>query len=148
MGIKLGDISPLAGAISGKGMFGKGLAKLADSGAGMLVPMSYLAKSQRDKNARRAAMEIEMQKKGAGMRGRPMVEDVMVAEQVPAMKKGGMAKKSDIKQDKAMIASAVHKHERAKHKGQPLTKMAKGGSTASKRADGCAVKGKTKGRFV
>lgn len=27
-------------------------------------------------------------------------------------------------------------------------KMAKGGSTASKRADGCAIKGKTKGRFV
>lgn len=138
MGIKLGDISPLAGAITGKGMFGKGLAKLADSGAGMLVPMSYLAKSQRDKNARRAAMEIEMQKKGAGMRGRPMVEDVMVAEQVPAMKKGG----------KVSAIQAVHKHERAKHKGQPLTKMAKGGSTASKRADGCATKGKTKGRFV
>jgi hypothetical protein len=56
--------------------------------------------------------------------------------------------KSDLKQDKAMIVSAVHKHERAKHKGQPLTKMAKGGSTASKRADGCATKGKTKGRFV
>lgn len=37
--------------------------------------------------------------------------------------------KSDIKQDKAMVASAVHKHERAKHKGQPLTKMAKGGKT-------------------
>jgi hypothetical protein len=55
--------------------------------------------------------------------------------------------KADLKQDKAMIASAVHKHERAKHKGQPLTKMAAGGS-ASKRADGCATKGKTKGRFV
>lgn len=27
-------------------------------------------------------------------------------------------------------------------------KMAKGGSTASKRADGCATKGKTKGRMV
>ena len=27
-------------------------------------------------------------------------------------------------------------------------KMAKGGSTASKRADGCATKGKTKGKFV
>jgi len=27
-------------------------------------------------------------------------------------------------------------------------KMAKGGMTASKRADGCATKGKTKGRFV
>jgi hypothetical protein len=55
--------------------------------------------------------------------------------------------KSDLKQDKAMVASAVHKHERAKHKGQPLTKMAKGGS-ASKRADGCCSKGKTKGKFV
>ena len=55
--------------------------------------------------------------------------------------------KSDIKQDKAMIASAVHKHERAKHKGKSLTKLAKGGS-ASARADGCATKGKTKGRFV
>ena len=37
--------------------------------------------------------------------------------------------KKDLKQDKAMVASAVHKHERAKHKGQPLTKLAKGGKT-------------------
>lgn len=33
-------------------------------------------------------------------------------------------------------------------KGGKIKKMAKGGSTASKRADGCATKGKTKGRFV
>lgn len=33
-------------------------------------------------------------------------------------------------------------------KGGKAKKMAKGGSTASKRADGCATKGKTKGRFV
>jgi len=35
-------------------------------------------------------------------------------------------------------------------KGGAVKKMAKGGSTssASKRADGCAIKGKTKGRFV
>jgi hypothetical protein len=32
--------------------------------------------------------------------------------------------------------------------GGKVKKMAKGGSTASKRADGCATKGKTKGRFV
>ena len=32
--------------------------------------------------------------------------------------------------------------------GGAVRKMAKGGSTASKRADGCATKGKTKGRFV
>ena len=37
--------------------------------------------------------------------------------------------KKDIKQDKAMIAGAVHKHEKAKHKGKPLTKLAKGGKT-------------------
>jgi hypothetical protein len=53
MGIKLGDISPIAGAITGKGMFGKGMSKLADSGMGMLVPMSYLAQSQRDKRKRK-----------------------------------------------------------------------------------------------
>ena len=33
-------------------------------------------------------------------------------------------------------------------KGGSVKKMAAGGSTASKRADGCATKGKTKGRFV
>ncbi len=37
--------------------------------------------------------------------------------------------KADLKQDKKMIAGAVHKHEKAKHKGQPLTKLAKGGKT-------------------
>jgi hypothetical protein len=48
---------------------------------------------------------------------------------------------------KKSAAAAVHKHERAMHKGKPMTKLAKGGS-ASGRADGCAAKGKTKGRFV
>jgi hypothetical protein len=33
-------------------------------------------------------------------------------------------------------------------KGGKVKKMAKGGSTASKRADGCCTKGKTKGKFV
>jgi hypothetical protein len=37
--------------------------------------------------------------------------------------------KDDIKQDKAMIKSAVHKHERGMHPGKPLTKLAKGGKT-------------------
>jgi hypothetical protein len=137
MGIKLGDISPVAGAISGKGLFGKGLGAMNRALGPMAGIMPRLAGAAQKKDARRAAMEIEMQKKGAGMRRRPMVEDIMMAEQVPAMKKGG----------KVSAAQAVHKHERAKHKGQPLTKMAKGGS-ASKRADGCATKGKTKGRFV
>jgi hypothetical protein len=73
---------------------------------------------------RQMAMDIA-RRAGVGpdtMPGRPMAEDIMVAEEVPAgamMRKGGKVKK-----------------------------MAKGGSTASKRGDGCATKGKTKGRFV
>ena len=39
--------------------------------------------------------------------------------------------KKDLKQDKKMIASAVHKHEKAKHKGAPLTKLKAGGKTNS-----------------
>jgi hypothetical protein len=92
-----------------------------------------MAGSAQKKTARRAAAEDEImamrqadfnarRNAAAGMRGRPMVEDIMVAEEAPAgamMRKGGKVKK-----------------------------MAKGGSTASKRGDGCATKGKTKGRFV
>jgi hypothetical protein len=37
--------------------------------------------------------------------------------------------KKDLAQDKKMIAGAVHKHEKSKHKGQPLTKLKKGGVT-------------------
>jgi hypothetical protein len=77
-------------------------------------------------------------------RGAPMMSgdvDAMMGRSaqrdMSGMKKGG----------KISAAQAVHKHERAKHKGQPLTKMAKGGS-ASKRGDGCATQGKTRGKFV
>jgi hypothetical protein len=71
-------------------------------------------------------MDAEMERR-SGMRGRPMVEDAMMIQEAPAgtmMAKGGKAK------------------------AKPVKKMAKGSSTASKRADGCATKGKTKGRFV
>ena len=37
--------------------------------------------------------------------------------------------KKDLKQDKKMIAGAVHKHEKKLHPGQPMTKFAKGGKT-------------------
>ena len=36
----------------------------------------------------------------------------------------------------------------SKKKGGKVKCMAKGGMTASKRADGCAIKGKTKGKIV
>jgi hypothetical protein len=37
--------------------------------------------------------------------------------------------KADLKQDKKMIAGAVHKHEKSMHPGKPMTKLAKGGKT-------------------
>jgi hypothetical protein len=40
--------------------------------------------------------------------------------------------KIDLKQDKAMVKSAVHKHEKAMHKGEPLTKLKKGGKVLEK----------------
>ncbi len=133
MGIKIGDLSPLGGAITGKGLFGKGLGAMNKALGPMAGIMPRMAGAAQKKDARRAAAEDEImamrqadfnarRNAAAGMRGRPMVEDIMVAQEAPAgamMRKGGKVKK-----------------------------MAKGGSTASKRADGCATKGKTKGRFV
>ena len=57
--------------------------------------------------------------------------------------------KMDMAQDKAMIKSAIKQHDAQEHKGGKGTtlKLAKGGS-ASARADGCAIRGKTKGTFV
>ena len=72
---------------------------------------------------------------------------------VPAKKKGGMVegmdKAQDKAQDKAMIVKAFKQHDAQEHKGGKGTtlKLAKGGS-ASARADGCAQRGKTKGKFV
>ena len=37
--------------------------------------------------------------------------------------------KADLKQDKKMIAGAVHKHEKKLHPGKPMTKLKKGGVT-------------------
>jgi hypothetical protein len=62
--------------------------------------------------------------------------------------KGGVMK-NDMMQDKAMAKKAVGMHEAQLHGGKKsnLTKLAKGGS-ASSRADGCAMKGKTKGTMI
>jgi len=133
MGIKLGDISPFAGSVTGKGIFGKGLGAMNRALGPMAGIAPRMAGAAQKKTARRAATAAEvaaMQKAdfdakraaASGMRARPMVEEVMMAEEAPAgamMRKGGKVKK-----------------------------MAKGGSTASKRGDGIATQGKTKGRFI
>jgi hypothetical protein len=63
-------------------------------------------------------------------------------------KKGGVMK-DDMMQDKAMAKKAVGMHEKQLHGGKKsnLTKLKSGGS-ASSRADGCAMKGKTKGMMI
>jgi hypothetical protein len=71
------------------------------------------------------------------------------------MAKGGMAHK-DVKMDKSMMQKAVNKHEGRLHKGESMTKLAKGGVAPSKMGsvktssgrDGIATKGKTKGTMV
>jgi hypothetical protein len=45
--------------------------------------------------------------------------------------KNGGNVKADLKQDKKMVASAVHKHEKAQHPGEPLTKLKKGGPASA-----------------
>ena len=53
------------------------------------------------------------------------------------------------RKNKAMydVSTEVKKFDENYKKGGAVKKMAKGGS-ASKRADGCATKGKTKGRII
>ncbi len=50
------------------------------------------------------------------------------ADGIGKMAKGGMAHK-DVKMDKANMQKAVNKHEGRLHKGQPMTKLAKGGAS-------------------
>ncbi len=64
------------------------------------------------------------------------------------------AKERLTQKEKQMVQEAEDERTQEKIKKAPTTKtemgkaFAKGGMTASSRADGCATKGKTKGRFV
>jgi hypothetical protein len=55
--------------------------------------------------------------------------------------------KMDMAQDKAMMQKAVNKHESRLHKGQPMTKLSKGGTFRSS-ANGVAQRGLTKGKMI
>ena len=110
------------------------------------------------------AMKPVDMKKNPGLAKLPTT----VRNKMGYMKKGGMAHddaKADMKmdkaQDKAMIKKAFKQHDMQEHKGgkgtklalknggMAMKKMASGGLAAGhKSADGCAVKGKTKGREI
>jgi hypothetical protein len=72
-------------------------------------------------------------------------KDFNQADKGKKFSKGGTMKHDDIKQDMPMMKK-VAKQEVAAHEKR-MHKMA-GGGTASSRADGCAVKGKTKGTMI
>jgi hypothetical protein len=84
-------------------------------------------------------------------------KDFSAADKGRKFSKGGDMKHEDVKMDKKMMQKAVNKHEGRLHKGQPMTKLAKGGmapskmgavKTAAPSRDGVATKGKTKGTMV
>ena len=104
MGFKLGDISPIAGVLSGKGLMGK----LAGSGGMGLLPAFIARDAQK-------ATEDE--------------ENARAAEAADA-------------DQRAKVALA----SRGTRSMLPTTTMKKGGkvSSASKRADGIAQRGKTR----
>ncbi len=83
-------------------------------------------------------------------------KDFSMADKGRKFSKGGDMKHEDVKMDKKMMQKAVNKHEGRLHKGQPMTKLAKGGMAPSKMGavktgktpDGVVSKGKTKGTMI
>jgi hypothetical protein len=83
-------------------------------------------------------------------------KDFVTADKGKKFSKGGDMKHEDVKMDKKMMQKAVNKHEGRLHKGESMTKLAKGGVAPSKMGsvktsasrDGIATKGKTKGTMV
>ena len=102
-GFVLGDISPLAGMVSGEGL------------ASNLNPMRLVA------NLKSGNMR--------GMGG-DEEEEVVAVKKGPGMKKGGKVGSSCMKKGGAV-------------KSKPMAKYKHGGMV---KADGCAMKGKTRGR--
>jgi hypothetical protein len=74
-------------------------------------------------------------------------KDFSAADKGRKFSKGGDMKHEDVKMDKAMMQKAVNKHEGRLHKGEPMTKLAKGGTFRAS-ANGIAQRGKTKGTQI
>ena len=70
-------------------------------------------------------------------------EEFLKADKGKKFKQGGIMKHSDIKEDMPMMKKVAKQEVKAHEKS--MHKMAKGGVT---RADGCVMKGHTKGKMV
>lgn len=62
-------------------------------------------------------------------KGGPSDESYVPRKALDSLKKGGAVKHADKKADLKAIKGALHKHEKQKHPGSKLTKLAQGGST-------------------
>lgn len=122
MGLKLGDISPLAGIISGEGAIGK----LADKGLLGIGPRMLASKAQEKDEAK-------------------VMQAAQAAQAAEATK---AAEAKDLEGKKRRMMRMRSQQPSGMGGGMEGYKaMKKGGkvSSASKRGDGCAIRGKTKG---
>jgi hypothetical protein len=117
MGLKLGDISPLAGIMTGEGAIGK----LADKGLLGLGPRMIASKAQEKDEARDLAMLQAQQ-----------------AQKAETAKK--QKRQMRIRAEAKPMGGGLESYKPMKSGGSV--------SSASKRGDGCAIRGKTKGRMV
>jgi hypothetical protein len=123
-------------------MLGKIAATIA-GGAGLMAGPVKLAsltgqKELERRNAKKREADAEIKRESRGV-AKPANFDA-IEESKQEAKDSAIAKK----QEKAYNESLTTENKRM----GGMTKMASGGMTASRRADGVATKGKTKGRFV
>lgn len=123
-----------------KGWKAGGRAKRAAGGVGSFVQTPMQMMMEQNHPARRAKDEREKRavRKSGGRTGKmgggamaayalSKNKDALKAlSPIANLKRGGMAH-SDVKMDTALIKSAMHKHEKGKHPGTKLTKLASGG---------------------
>ena len=135
----MGTLSPAYGISTGHGGFGQ----LADSGIGGLIP-TMMAKDRRKKKDGTEMTEAEAAASPAMKKGGSVSPSKKVLE------KSGFYDKDKTKSEREKIVGKVTtKPQRVKMVEKMLsTKKMKSGGSVSKRADGVAIKGKTKGRFV
>ena len=151
----LGSVSPLAGAISGKGIFGRALGKMGRNVSPFGRLLSDQMRKKKKGSASPAAATKTMDKKN------PMGDPGQFAPATPmTMSRGGKVKIQkippalafDLRKEKPVTAGPREgamspQGIRGPYKRTPFSKMNKGGSVKRKRPiDGIAQRGRTRAK--